>query len=174
MCIAWNVDHWLGPCIVCWPELLWNTVIIKTDTAYKIRVSNFKTTYSDLLQAVTYAVCCLEICMQYQVGVVFYSKHSCPYIVGVPKPTYFFHRSLKISWVWSHSKSMVCKKTTLPLEKVWITPYLWHTAHKISSQIWVCSNPQCTIRKVSSLKHGYDHTHDIWPGIVQLCCLFTF
>ena len=63
----------------------------------------------------------------------------------------------------------------LSLEKRWVTPHPWHTALNVSSldDIGVLT-PTTYGRKASSLKYGCARTHDVQPGILQLCYLFTF
>ena len=38
----------------------------------------------------------------------------------------------------------------------------------------MCSHQRRTAGRVLSLKYGCPRTHDVRPGIVQFCCLFTF
>ena len=55
------------------------------------------------------------------------------------------------SYLLPRPRRRACKKTILPLEKVWVTPHPRRTASSFLFEVWVRSHPRRTSRKVSSL-----------------------
>ena len=98
---------------------------------------------------------------------------SCSIIVFIPLPLHsgcahihtFFISSLKIMWVCSYPRCIACKKMSVPIEKLWMTPLRWHMAHKVSSiTVWVCSHVlHVRFPLWTEVMYGCAYTYNIQP-----------
>lgn len=112
----------------------------------------------------------------------------------MPTPILFFIQVSECH-LKSHLWHTMLTKTILAPAVIWVTPhphcmlygmqvflskyYGCIHAHSIHVRFpWIFSLDKVLHHThtpiISSLKYGCAHTHDLWPGIVQLCCMFAF